>query len=85
MVTKEFKGLVKVSTVRHQLLSTLSSRRRFLGDEEPITCRPADLLQPEFETMKKEGLLSGQSRRKISSHMQCSPKVAPKFFKDRRE
>ena len=36
---------------------------KIIGDEEPITCRPADLLEPEYEALKKEaeeqGLVKG--------------------------
>ena len=29
-------------------------RKKIIGDEKPITCRPADLLKPEFEEMKEK-------------------------------
>ena len=29
-------------------------RKKIIGDEKPITCRPADLLRPEFEEMKEK-------------------------------
>lgn len=29
-------------------------RKKIIGDEQPITCRPADLLKPEFEELKKK-------------------------------
>ncbi len=29
-------------------------KKKIIGDEEPITCRPADLLKPEFEEMKEK-------------------------------
>lgn len=29
--------------------------KKIIGDEEPITCRPADLIEPEYEKFKKEG------------------------------
>lgn len=29
-------------------------RRKAIGGEEAITCRPADLIEPEYETMKEE-------------------------------
>ena len=29
-------------------------KKKIIGDQEPITCRPADLLKPEFEEMKKK-------------------------------
>lgn len=33
--------------------------KKIIGDEKVITCRPADLLEPEFEKFKKEGLEKG--------------------------
>ncbi len=29
-------------------------KKKIIGDQEPITCRPADLLEPEFEQMKEK-------------------------------
>ena len=29
-------------------------KKKIIGDQEPITCRPADLLKPEFEEMKEK-------------------------------
>ncbi len=29
-------------------------KKKIIGDQEPITCRPADLLKPEFEQMKEK-------------------------------
>lgn len=31
-----------------------SIRKKIIGDEEVITCRPADLLKPEFESLKEK-------------------------------
>ena len=29
-------------------------QKKIIGDEEPITCRPADLIEPEWEKFKSE-------------------------------
>ncbi|MBQ1899903.1 MAG: hypothetical protein II153_03265, partial [Erysipelotrichaceae bacterium] len=29
-------------------------RKKIIGDDEIITCRPADLLEPEFEKLKEQ-------------------------------
>ena len=29
-------------------------KKKIIGDQEPITCRPADLLKPEFEELKEK-------------------------------
>ena len=63
------------------MLSTLSSRRRFLATK---SLSPADLLQPEFETMKKEAAEWTEQEEDILTYAMF-PKVAPKFFKDRRD
>lgn len=70
-VTKEFKGLVKGEYGKTPVAIDPEFQKKILGDEEPITCRPADLLQPEFETMKKEAAEWTEQEEDIS-HMQCS-------------
>ena len=53
-----------------------------LGAAEPITCRPADLLQPEMEKLKKEAeKWSIQEEDALTYAM--FPQVAPKFFETR--
>ena len=83
-VTKEFKGLVKGEYGKTPVAIDPEFQKRILGDEEPITCRPADLLQPEFETMKKEAAEWTEQEEDILTYAMF-PKVAPKFFKDRRD
>ena len=59
-------------------------QKAILKGEEPIDCRPAYLLQPEFETMKKECAEWTEQEEDILTYAMF-PKVAPKFFKDRRD
>ncbi len=54
VVTKETKDLVKGMYGRTPAPIKEEIRKKILGDEEPITVRPADLLEPEFEKRKKE-------------------------------
>ncbi len=54
VVTKETKDLVKGMYGRTPAPIKEEIKRKILGDEEPITVRPADLLEPEFEKRKKE-------------------------------
>ncbi|MDR1728974.1 MAG: methylmalonyl-CoA carboxytransferase subunit 5S [Acidobacteriota bacterium] len=53
--------------------------------KEPITCRPADLLKPEWDTLKAEALAlpgcNGSDEDVLTVAM--FPKVAPKFFTTR--
>lgn len=54
MVSKETKGLVKGEYGRCPAEISPEIVKKTIGDEERITCRPADLLKPELENMKKE-------------------------------
>lgn len=53
--------------------------------KEPIDCRPADLLQPEWETLRSEAVAlegnNGSDEDVLTYAM--FPQVAPKFFKER--
>ncbi|MEM0316200.1 MAG: oxaloacetate decarboxylase subunit alpha, partial [Archaeoglobaceae archaeon] len=54
VVTKESKDLVKGRYGRTPAPIREEIVKKILGDEKPIDCRPADLLEPEFEKRKKE-------------------------------
>ena len=54
MVTKEFKGLVHGDYGKTPAPISPEFTKQILGDEQPITCRPADLLEPEIEKLKAE-------------------------------
>ena len=49
--------------------------------ENAVTCRPADLLEPEWDKMVKENGGDGSDEDTLTYAM--FPKVAPKFFKER--
>ena len=83
-VTKEFKGLVKGEYGKTPVDIDPEFQKQILKDEKPITCRPADLLEPEFETMKKESAEWTEQEEDILTYAMF-PKVAPKFFKARRD
>lgn len=55
---------------------------KIIGDEEPIHCRPADLLKPEFEKRKKEAEEMGiaKSEEDVLTYI-LYPAIAPKFLK----
>lgn len=55
---------------------------KIIGEEEPITCRPADLLQPEYEKMKKEAEEMGIIKKEedILTYI-LYPAIAPAFLK----
>jgi pyruvate carboxylase subunit B len=54
---------------------------KIIGDEEPIHCRPADLLKPEYEKRKKEAEELGiaNSEEDILTYI-LYPAIAPKFL-----
>ena len=54
VVTKETRDLVKGMYGRTPAPIKEELVRKILGDEKPISERPADLLEPEFERRKKE-------------------------------
>lgn len=55
---------------------------KIIGDEEPITCRPGDLLQPEYEKMKKEAEEMGIIKKEedILTYI-LYPAIAPAFLR----
>lgn len=83
-VTKEFKGLVKGEYGKTPVAIDPEFQKKILGAEEPITCRPADLLKPEFDTMKEEvkQYVPNASVEDVLTYAMF-PKVAPKFFEKR--
>ena len=83
MVTKEFKGLVRGEYGRTPVAIDPDFAKKIIGDEQPITCRPADLLQPELDKMRAE--VSGwyEQEEDILTYAQFG-QVAVKFFENRR-
>lgn len=82
-VTKEFKGLVKGEYGKTPVAIDPEFQKKILGAEEPITCRPADLIKPELEDMKKECAEWTEQDEDVLTYAMF-PKVAPKFFEQRR-
>ncbi|MGI6030594.1 MAG: oxaloacetate decarboxylase subunit alpha [Eubacteriales bacterium] len=82
-VTKEFKGLVKGEYGRTPAPISDEFKKQILGDEEPITCRPADLLKPELDTLRGEIKEYIEQDEDVLSYA-LFPQVATKFFEYRR-
>jgi oxaloacetate decarboxylase alpha subunit len=57
-------------------------KKKVIGDEEPITVRPADLLNPEFEKAKKELGVKAKSEEDVLSYV-LFPQVALGYFEMR--
>ncbi len=82
-VTKEFKGMVKGEYGKTPVEISDEFKKKILGDEEAITCRPADLLEPELDKMREECSEWCQQEEDVLTYAMF-PKVAPKFFEQRR-
>ena len=55
---------------------------KIIGNDKPITCRPADLIEPQFEKFKDENKEFATSTEDILSYA-LFPEVAKKFLEDK--
>ena len=82
MCPKESQGLMRGEYGRLPAPVNEEVRRKVIGDQKVITCRPADLLKPELEGYRKEiGQYITQEEDVLSYAL--FPQVAEKFFKAR--
>ncbi|MBQ4605828.1 MAG: oxaloacetate decarboxylase subunit alpha, partial [Clostridia bacterium] len=58
-------------------------RQQIIGKEEPITCRPADLLKPELETLREAVKPYMEQEEDVLSYA-LFEQVATKFFEYRK-
>lgn len=84
MVTKEFRALVKGEYGKTPSPISAEFRRQILGDEQPIDCRPADLLEPELDKLRTEFPQEYLEQDEDVLTMAMFPQVAPKFFESRK-
>lgn len=82
-VTKEFKGIVRGEYGKTPVPIDPEFRKKIIGDEQPIECRPADLLKPELDTLRKECAEWIEQEEDVLSYAQFG-QVAVKFFEKRR-
>lgn len=83
-VTKEFKGLVKGEYGRTPAPISPEFRKKILGDEAPIDCRPADLIAPELDKLKADAAKWTEQEEDVLSYAMFG-QVAEKFFEKRRD
>ena len=57
-------------------------QKKIIGDEEPIDCRPADLLEPELDKLREEAAPWTEQEEDVLSYAQFG-QVAVKFFEKR--
>lgn len=83
MCTNEFKGLVAGKYGTTPMPIDPEFRKKIIGDEPAIDCRPADLLEPELDKLRAEIPEWIEQEEDVLSYAQF-PKVAIDFFKERR-
>jgi oxaloacetate decarboxylase alpha subunit len=81
-VMKETKELVRGMYGKTPAPISAEIRKKIIGDEKPITVRPADLLEPEFEKLSKEIKQYARNEEDVLSYA-LFPQVAIDFFKER--
>ena len=84
MCTNEFKDLVSGKYGTTPMPVDPEFAKKVNGGKEIITCRPADLLKPELEDLRKECAEWIEQEEDVLSYAQF-PKVALDFFKKRRD
>lgn len=83
MVSKETKGIVKGEYGKTPVAISEEFTKQIIGDEKPITCRPADLIKPELETLKKECAEWTEQEEDVLSYALFG-QVATKYFEYRK-
>ncbi len=82
--TNEFKDLILGKYGTTPVPIDPEFRKSIVGDEKAITCRPADLLKPELESLRSEITEWIEQDEDVLSYAQF-PKIAVDFFKKRRD
>lgn len=82
MVTKETKGVLKGEYGTLPAEPNKDVQAKILNGEQPITCRPADLLSPELDSYKNEIKEYIEQEEDVLSYA-LFPQVATAFFKTR--
>lgn len=82
MCTNEFKDLVAGKYGTTPMPIDEEFAKKIIGDQPRITCRPADLLKPELDTLRKECAEWTEQEEDVLSYAMF-PKVATDFFKKR--
>ena len=82
MITKESRALLKGEYGQTVKPVNPEVQKLAIGDEEPITCRPADLLEPELDKLEAEMAQWKEQDEDVLSYA-LFPQVATEFFKYR--
>ena len=82
IVTKESKKLLSGQFGQTVKPFDPEVQKKCIGDEKPITCRPADLIKPQLADIEKEMAQYKQQDEDVLSYA-LFPQVATEFFKYR--
>ncbi len=80
MVTNESKDIMRGMYGQTPAPVNEALRKRFLGDEETVTVRPADLIPAELASVRKQAAQYIESEEDVLTYAMF-PQVAEKFFK----
>ncbi|MBP6230569.1 MAG: oxaloacetate decarboxylase subunit alpha [Paludibacteraceae bacterium] len=83
MVPKESKGIIKGEYGKTPAPISDEFKKKILGDEEAITCRPADLIEPEL-AKTREAIKDLMIQDEDVLTYALLPQVAEKFFQMRK-
>lgn len=83
MVTKESKALLRGEYGQTVKPFNPEVQKKAIGDEQVITCRPADLLKPELKTIEAEMAEWKEQDEDVLTYA-LFPQVATEFFKYRK-
>ena len=84
MVTKEFRAMVHGDYGKTPAPISAEFSKKILGDDAPITYRPADKITPELDKLTKEAEKWVKQPEDVLTYAMF-PQVAPKFFEKRNE
>ena len=79
MISKESKGILRGEYGKLPGSVNEEVRKLAIGDDEVITCRPADLIEPELPKYREETKDFAKSEEDVLSYA-LFPQVAKKFF-----
>ncbi|MGA7627252.1 MAG: pyruvate/oxaloacetate carboxyltransferase, partial [Methanoregula sp.] len=85
-VTKEVKDYVRGLYGRSPAPVSDAIRKLIIGDEVPVTCRPADMLEPSYNRMKEEAVKAGLVKKEedVLTYIMY-PAIAPSFLRGERQ
>ncbi len=82
-VTKEFKGIVRGDYGTTPVPIDPEFAKKIIGDEKQITCRPADNIKPELDTLREKVSEYSEQEEDVLSYA-LFEQVATKFFEYRK-